>query len=230
MPQDSVRRLPRGSYWIGDDTSANAAPRHRRTFVEDVWIDSRLASWSDFERFVVSEGYSRLPLWHADGGISFPESCLPLSVDERCEQVRALTLAGQESGRTRYRPTREWPVLGLTWFECVALCRSLDARLPYEAEWEAAMAARLIAPADSTNVFQEWTADAYVNRYWRVDERIRGNDWDADDEVVVRGYSQSEPAMAVTARRAVSPSAAALDRGFRFVWPNAPIKGAITPF
>lgn len=229
MPQDSVRRLPRGSYWIGDDTSANSAPRHRRTFVDDVWIDSRLATWSDFERFVTSEGYARQSLWRADGGIPFPEACRPQSVDERCEQVRAATLAGQENARTRSQPTRDWPVLGLTWFECVALGRSLDARLPYEAEWEAAMAARLIVPADGTNVFQEWTADAYVNRYWRVDERIRGNDWDADDEVVVRGYSQAEPAMAVTARRAISPSATAVDRGFRLVWPKAPAKAVSAP-
>ena len=151
----------------------------------------------------------------------FPDACRPQSVDERCEQVRAATLAGQQSGRTSSLTTRDCPVLGLNWFESVALCGSLGARLPYEAEWEAAMAARLIAPAGSTNVYQEWTADAYVNRYWRVDERIRGNDWDADDEVVVRGYSQAEPAMAVTARRAASPSATAVDRGFRLVWPKA---------
>lgn len=222
MLSDHLQRLPRGSYWIGDDTSSNAAPRHRRTFGEDVWIASRLAAWSDFELFVTSGGYSNAFLWRTETGVAFPGTCLPHSVDDRCEQVRAATIAGQQRSRVRLRPANDWPVLGLTWFESIALCRSLGARLPYESEWEAAMAARLIASTDSESVYQEWTADAYVNRYWRVDERVRGNEWDADEEVVVRGHGRAEPSMAVTARRAVAPNSKAAERGFRFVWPKDP--------
>jgi len=215
----SARLLRRGGYWIGDDAIATSAPRHLRRFRDDAWIEVGYARWADFEVFVASGGFADERLWRDASGNAFPAGCVPASVDDRCEMIREATLAGMPRAWQASGADRLLPLLGVTWFEAMAVSRFFGGRLPFEAEWEAAMRGRVVAAGDDDGGrFQEWTADAFVGRYWRADEAVRGRPWTAGRQVVVRGYATGEPTFATTARRSVDPASHGPHRGFRRVW------------
>lgn len=219
-----ARLLRRGEYWIGDDAIATSAPRHLRRFRADAWIEAGYTRWADFETFVASGGYAHETLWRDDSGRPFPAGCRPASVDSRCEEVREATLAGMPRSWQESGPGPSLPLLGLTWFEAMALCRFFGGRLPFEAEWEAAVIAKVVpAGNDAEGRLQEWTGDAYVGRYWRADEALRGRPWTAGKQVVVRGYAIGEPVFAKTVRRGADPAAGIHHRSFRRIWDRNPL-------
>lgn len=219
----AVRVLRRGEYWIGDDAVAASAPRHLRRFRADAWIEAGYTRWMEFETFVASGGYADERLWRDASGQSFPDGCRPASVDARCDAIRELTLAGMPPSWRESGPGPSVPLLGLTWFEAMALSRFFGGRLPFEAEWEAAVTSRVVAAGDDAGGwFQEWTGDVHAGRYWRADEAVRGRPWTAGKQVVVRGYALGEPAVATTARRGFDPASGSQYRGFRRIWDHDP--------
>lgn len=224
---DAVRTLPAGEYWIGDDAIPTCAPRHLRKFRVDVWIESRFAPWGAFEEFVTAGGYADQRLWRAADGESFPASGVPGSVDDRCESIREATFAGMPPAWRENEPGPLMPLLGTTWFEAMAICRFFGGRLPFEAEWEASVTAKVMQPRrERSGMFQEWTGDAFFSRYWRADAAVRGKAWAVGSEVVVRGYSIGEPAFATAARRCAEPASGGRFRGFRRVWDRDPVARA----
>jgi formylglycine-generating enzyme required for sulfatase activity len=220
----AARLLRRGEYWIGDDAVATSAPRHLRRFRADAWIEAGYTRWADFETFAAAGGYADERLWRDDVGHPFPTGCRPASVDGRCEAIREATLAGVPQSWQDSGPGPSMPLLGLTWFEAMALSRFFGGRLPFEAEWEAAVIARVVAAGDDVEGrFQEWTGDGYVGRYWRADEAVRGRPWTTGRQVVARGYAIGEPTLAKTARRGVDPAVGSRHRGFRRAWDRDPM-------
>ena len=217
-----ARKLPAGDYWIGNDSTPNASPRHMRRFIGDVWIDQDLLSWRAFEAFVTSGGYADSLWWRAADGNPFSDSAQPASVDNRCETIRQMTLA--DAPVSWQLPRGDLPALGLTWFEAAAVCHFSGARLPFEAEWETAMATGLLQGANPalSAAAQEWCFDGYASRYWRADSGVRGRSWHAGQKVTVRGYRSTEPTLGLTARRPADPSSGNAGCGFRRVWERAP--------
>lgn len=221
-PATAVRRLPAGSYWIGNDSTPNACPRHARRLVTDVWIDRDLLPWRAYEAFITAGGYVDPAWWRTAAGEPFPESARHASVDDRCESIRRMTLADAPASWRRARS--DLPVLGLTWFEAAAICHFFNARLPFEAEWEAAQSTKLLQPEEDLPVpaAQEWCLDGYASRYWRADSGVRGRAWHAGQQVTLRGHHHGEPTLGVTARRSADPATGQAGRGFRRVWERDP--------
>ena len=223
----SLALLPRGRYWIGSDTISHASPRHSRLLGADVWIDQRLTTWRAFEAFVCGGGYGNEQFWKSIGGKPLPQEAIPQSVDARCDMLRREAVAAIGCDRPSHMPWSDMPVVGLSWFEALAVCRFFGARLPFEVEWEAAVVkVGLLSHAMAAGIvpFQEWTLDRYIGRYWRADESIRGREWNGDREVVIRGHAENEPAVGSNGRRPAEPSAGLVLRGFRRVWDRYPLE------
>jgi ergothioneine biosynthesis protein EgtB len=150
----------------------NELPRHR------VWLDphalaSRPVTNGEYRQFVRGGGYREPLLWLADGwdAVQAGGWQRPLYWSEDGDS--AFTLRGEQP----LRP--EEPVCHLSYFEADAYARWAGARLPREAEWEAAAAAwpvkgnfldsgalqpRASAPQDPAfhGDVWEWTASAYA--------------------------------------------------------------------
>jgi ergothioneine biosynthesis protein EgtB len=155
----------------------NEGPRHR-VFLEPFELASRPVTCGEFQAFIADGGYARPELW----------------LDAGWAAVRA---GGWESPQYwRQGPDREWtlftlggrrpvdpdePVCHVSYYEADAYARWAGARLPTEAEWEAAAnerenpaggfldSGRLHpAPAPEPGLSQmfgdvwEWTASAYL--------------------------------------------------------------------
>ena len=218
-------RLPRGKYWIGSDNLTNASPRHLRLLNADIWIDRQLVTWGDFEAFVCGGGYTNDSLWKTVTGRPLPPEAIPESIDRRCDSLRADARASVVYERPAVMLWREMPAVGLSWFEAVALCRFFNARMPFEAEWEAAVLKQELLASGPHAVIgrrQEWTLDRYASRYWRADASVRGNEWNGDREVVIRGHADNEPAVGPSGRRPTDPAVGSVLRGFRRVWDHNP--------
>jgi ergothioneine biosynthesis protein EgtB len=165
---------------VADSSSAfafdNERPRHK-SWVEPFAIADRLVTMGELAAFVREGGYRTPSLWLAEGfdfvrdhGIAAP---LHTTIVE--DEIRVFTLAG-----TCVASPND-PVVHVSYYEADALARFLGARLPTEAEWEIAAAARPVSgnflddgilrprpPApDAGQVRQlfgdawEWTASSY---------------------------------------------------------------------
>ncbi|MEM1331557.1 MAG: ergothioneine biosynthesis protein EgtB [Planctomycetota bacterium] len=128
--------LDEGVYEIGHAGDGfaydNESPRHR-VFIEPCTIADRLVTNGEFQRFIDDGGYRRSELWLDDGWRWVQNSCAE----------RPIYWGGNGSeftlaGRRALDPHA--PVCSVGFFEADAYARWAGARLPTEAEWEAAFA------------------------------------------------------------------------------------------
>jgi ergothioneine biosynthesis protein EgtB len=172
--------LPDGVRQIGHDGNGfsfdNERPRHR-VFVGDYEIGERLVSNAEYQVFVADGGYRRPELWLSEGW----DLCAahgweaPLYWVAREDGWSQFTLDGLRA----LEPAE--PVTHLSYYEADAYARWCGARLPTEAEWEIAAAARAVtgnflesgrlhpAPLDGGAAggqfygdAWEWTSSAYA--------------------------------------------------------------------
>jgi ergothioneine biosynthesis protein EgtB len=173
--------FPGGLTWIGHDGEGfhfdNEAPRHR-VFLEPFELASRPVTSGEFLAFIDDRGYERPELWLSDGWDAVRQSGwrAPLYWEERDGAWSSLTL----SGPRMIDPSE--PVCHVSYYESDAYARWAGARLPTEAEWEAAAAGAAIegnllenriyhpepSPRRDGGALQqmvgdvwEWTASAY---------------------------------------------------------------------
>ena len=136
-PAEGWTRFPEGIYWIGHDGDEfafdNESPRHR-TFLESFAISNRLVTCGEFLEFIDDGGYRRPELWLSEGwrfAVDQHWEC-PLYWLQREGAWHEFTLSG-------VRPLGlQQPVCHVSYFEAEAFARWAGARLPTEAEWEAA--------------------------------------------------------------------------------------------
>ncbi|HMO87257.1 MAG TPA: ergothioneine biosynthesis protein EgtB [Lacipirellulaceae bacterium] len=129
-----------GIYEIGDPGQGfaydNERPRHR-VFLEPFQLASRPVASGEYRQFVEQGGYRRPELWLSEGWAAVQQGAWehPLYWRRREGQWLEFTLGG-------LRPLDPAaPACHLSYFEADAYARWAGARLPTEAEWEAAAAA-----------------------------------------------------------------------------------------
>jgi ergothioneine biosynthesis protein EgtB len=126
-----------GLYWIGHEGDGfaydNESPRHR-VFLESFQIADRLVTCGEYLAFIEDGGYHRPDLWLSEGWQTVQESAWrePLYWTLRDDGWHEFTLAGLVP------LDLQRPVCHVSCFEADAFARWAGARLPTEAEWEAA--------------------------------------------------------------------------------------------
>jgi ergothioneine biosynthesis protein EgtB len=136
--------VPGGLVEIGhvgpDFAFDNEGPRHR-VYLEPFGLASRPTTNGEFLGFVADGGYDRPEFWLSDGWAARQTLgwTAPLYWETRDGSHWTMTLAGM-------RPLDEAePVTHLSYYESDAFARWADARLPTEAEWEAAASGQSVA-------------------------------------------------------------------------------------
>ena len=113
----------------------NELPRHK-VFLRDYRLASRPVTSGEYLEFVEGGGYAKPELWLSDGWSAVQERAwnAPLYWTKLDGAWHEMTLSG-------LRPLeRASPVCHLSYYEAEAFARWRGARLPSEAEWEAAAA------------------------------------------------------------------------------------------
>jgi ergothioneine biosynthesis protein EgtB len=113
----------------------NECPRHT-VYLQPFLLAGRPASCGDWLAFMDDGGYQRPELWLSDGWLAVQAAGwdAPLYWRRDGAEWQVYTLGG-------LRPVNEGePVVHISYYEADAFARWSDARLPTEAEWEAAVA------------------------------------------------------------------------------------------
>jgi dimethylhistidine N-methyltransferase len=148
-----------GLHEIGHDGAGfafdNEGPRHK-VWLEPYLIARRLVTNGEWRAFIDDGGYRRAELWLSDGWALAQEQDwqAPLYWRRDGAQWREFTLRGLlplDDGA---------PVGHVSYFEAAAFARWSGARLPSEAEWEAAAARGRLEQVD--DAYWQWTRSAYA--------------------------------------------------------------------
>lgn len=145
---------------LGDDASKfafdNERPRHK-TWIEPFEIADRLVTNRQWLQFMNDGGYTRPALWLSDGWVLVQAEQweAPLYWERAANGTdwQAMTLGGLRAIDPNVAVTH------ISYYEAAAFAIWAGARLPTEAEWEAAAGAGLLEQAD--DVAWQWTRSAY---------------------------------------------------------------------
>lgn len=149
---------PGGLRRIGHDGAGfcfdNETPRHE-TWLHPYAIGSHLVRNRDWLGFIQDNGYLTPSLWMSDGWATVREAgwVAPLHWRQRDG-------AWFQFGPGGLAPLMlDAPVRHISWYEADAFARWSEARLPTEAEWEAASANTAVQ--ETTGHVWQWTESAY---------------------------------------------------------------------
>jgi ergothioneine biosynthesis protein EgtB len=132
----------------------NETPRHQ-VLLAPYQIATRLVCNQDWLDFIADRGYQTASLWMSDGWARVREDewTAPLywrRIDDEWWQIGP-------GGLVPLLPSA--PVRHISWYEADAFARWADARLPTEAEWEAAVGHEALD--EMTHTVWQWTSSAY---------------------------------------------------------------------
>jgi len=132
----------------------NERPRHS-VLLPRFEIADRLVTNGEWLDFMADGGYTTPALWLADGWaqVQAQQWRAPLYWQQDGQGWRRMTLGGLRTVHP------DEPVLHVSYYEAAAFALWSGARLPTEAEWEAAASAGLLEQVD--DVAWQWTQSAY---------------------------------------------------------------------
>ena len=133
----------------------NEGPRHT-TYLQSFEISDRLVTNGEWLKFIDAGGYTQAGLWLSEGWSVVQENAWNAPMYWQHDEIhgwRRMTLRGLEPIDTNA------PVTHISYYEAAAYAHWADARLPTEAEWEAAVVAGLLEQVD--DVAWQWTQSAY---------------------------------------------------------------------
>ena len=133
----------------------NESPRHK-VWLQPFEIADRLVTNADWQAFIADSGYQRSDLWLSDGWAKVQAKGWNAPLYWR--QVETGWLEMTLGGLRPLDP--EAPVSHISFYEADAYARWAGARLPSEAEWEAAAADGVLE--DTYGAVWQWTASAYL--------------------------------------------------------------------
>ncbi|MDV6330394.1 ergothioneine biosynthesis protein EgtB [Asticcacaulis sp. 201] len=133
----------------------NETPRHK-VWLQPFEISDRLVTNGDWLAFMADGGYARADLWLSDGWAHVQANGwqAPAYWHATSEGWREMTLRGSVP------VAPDTPVTHVSFYEADAFARWSGARLPTEAEWEAAASDGALEQVDT--VAWQWTASAYL--------------------------------------------------------------------
>lgn len=147
---------PAGRTWVGHGGAGfafdNESPRHE-VLLRPHRLATRPVTAGEYLEFIAEDGYRRPELWMADGWDA---------VRRMGWQAPGYWRSGEGGGWSTMTPAGRTAVdphaavRHVSWYEADAFARWAGARLPTEAEWEAATA------LPGTGQVWEWTASAYL--------------------------------------------------------------------
>jgi ergothioneine biosynthesis protein EgtB len=135
--------LPGGLQEIGAQGSGfsfdNESPRHK-VWLEPFALAGRLLTWGEWRAFAREGGYTTPSLWLSEGWEAARAGAwtAPLYARLEGDAVVRFGLDGEREAEL------DEPVTHLSFYEADALARFMGARLPTEAEWEAAAAKQAV--------------------------------------------------------------------------------------
>jgi ergothioneine biosynthesis protein EgtB len=153
-------QFPAGVVAVGHDAETfcfdNETPKHRQ-FTEAYALASRLVTNAEFAAFIADGGYARPDFWLSEGWdwIRSQKIAQPLYWRRGGDGWVEFTLRGE----VPLQPHR--PVSHVSYFEAASYALWAGARLPTEAEWEAA-ATSSPSPAQMFGSVWQWTSSAYA--------------------------------------------------------------------
>jgi ergothioneine biosynthesis protein EgtB len=151
-------RCPAGLHRIGHDGSGfcfdNETPAHE-TWLHPHAIASRLVRNREWLGFIQDRGYETPSLWMSDGWATMRDA--GWNAPLHWQQQDGAWLQFGPGGLVPL--VLDAPVRHISWYEADAFARWSDARLPTEAEWEAASANPSIL--ETTGYVWQWTESAY---------------------------------------------------------------------
>ncbi|WP_296262475.1 MULTISPECIES: ergothioneine biosynthesis protein EgtB [unclassified Pseudomonas] len=163
-PKDAAGRrgrfkpLSAGLTQIGHGSSSfafdNEGPRHT-TYLQSFEISDRLVTNGQWLSFIADGGYHTAALWLSEGWTLIQEQGwnAPLYWQHDDNGWKRMSLRGLEDIDLGA------PVTHISYYEAAAFALWAEARLPTEAEWEAAARAGLLEQVD--DVAWQWTQSAY---------------------------------------------------------------------
>lgn len=231
---ETVKLIPPRQYWIGDEATAHAGPRHLVSFPEPVWIDVRPVSLNDVQKCIINGGLTPK---------SIQESAKPVhrSVDNLFRIVLDKTVQVFSKRRIAKYPVSSYPACGLLWEEASQICQFFGARLPTEFEWEiglgwlgesekldfrrttntSAIISRLGCDCYA-GVTEEWTGSEWTSRYWTDLNLNEPKTLTKGTRVSVRGCLATASTASQFARLAIDPDDESTPRIFRRAWDQRP--------
>ncbi len=233
--------VPTGTYEIGSDEIPNASPVHLKD-IQGFWIDAAPMTYAHFEKFVAAGGYFHEGFW-TDSHFHGNNALTTRSIDAHCEKLFGISSEFARQAKTQRAGSSHLPLIGLTWMEAAAVCRFFNSRLPFEREWEVAMqrgptirhpsVARVWDSFHSSTwgckitsgLLQEWTANAFASKYWRVDRNKETPFYCAKtntEGVTLRGASPHDLYQDTRFRQYGLPSDREPFRSCRRVWNSEP--------
>jgi dimethylhistidine N-methyltransferase len=133
----------------------NEGPRHK-VWLQPFEISDRLVTNGEWLTFMADGGYARADLWLSDGWaqVQSHDWTAPFYWRKTADGWNELSLRGLNP------VVMAAPVTHVSFYEAEAFARWAGARLPTEAEWEAAASDGALEQTDT--VGWQWTASAYL--------------------------------------------------------------------